>query len=149
MAASIPRQGDAAQDRIFDANSRSFYLLIGHLGGAPAACSVQDTYAYVGFGPELTILDVADPGHPVRVGYIVLPHQLADVYVAGTRAYVLDTPDDFAEIGFLYVVDIGTPQTPQLLGSYQLDVSPAAVVVAGDCAYVVNGWNGLDIFDVQ
>ncbi len=64
--------------------------LVGHIGGAHRAVFGQGTYLYLGLGAELAILDVSDPPYPVRIGYLVLPDIVQDIYVAGDYAYVAD-----------------------------------------------------------
>ena len=38
--------------------------VVGHIGGSAYAVFVAGNYAYVGFGPELAVVDVTDPVHP-------------------------------------------------------------------------------------
>ena len=42
--------------------------LIGQVGGATQAVAVAGSYAYVGVGPQLVILDISDPAQPAVVG---------------------------------------------------------------------------------
>jgi hypothetical protein len=46
--------------------------LVDHLGGNVNAVFVAGSYAYAGFGAELAVLDVSDPAHMVRLGYLIL-----------------------------------------------------------------------------
>jgi endonuclease YncB( thermonuclease family) len=55
--------------------------LVGHIGGTIGAVFVQDSYTYVGIGPELAILDTADPAQAARLGYLVLPDMVKDITV--------------------------------------------------------------------
>ena len=65
--------------------------LVGQIGGATSAVAVEGRYAYVGVGPRLVILDMADPARPTAVGQsAVLPGVIRGVAVAGSYAYVAD-----------------------------------------------------------
>ncbi len=46
---------------------------IGQIGGVTYAVAVQGTYAYIGVGPRLVILDVSDPARPRMVGRTAPP----------------------------------------------------------------------------
>jgi hypothetical protein len=74
---------------------------------------VQDDYAYVGFGPEMAILDISNPSAPRRIGYLVLPGQdeneVNAITVVGPYAYVADDEG-------LWVVDVSEPTTPFVIG---------------------------------
>ena len=52
-------------------------------GGPIFASAVRGDYAYVGIGPRLVILNVANPAHPVVVGQHFLPGPVNDVDLAG------------------------------------------------------------------
>ena len=63
--------------------------LVGQIGGATYAVAVAGHYAYVGVGPRLVILDVADPSHPILVGQTApLPGVVEGVAVVGNIAYI-------------------------------------------------------------
>jgi hypothetical protein len=108
--------------------------LIGHFGGAANPILVQDDYAYVGFGPEMAILDVSNPTAPHRIGYLVLPGQdeneVNAITVVGSYAYVADDNG-------LWVVDVSEPTTPFVIGytSCQCGVN-TDVSVVGQHAYL-------------
>jgi hypothetical protein len=108
--------------------------LVGHFGGAANTVLVQDDYAYVGFGPEMAILDVSNPTAPRRIGYLVLPGQdeneVNAITVVGTYAYVADNYG-------LWVVDVSEPTTPFVVGytSCQCGVN-TDVSVVGQYAYL-------------
>jgi hypothetical protein len=87
--------------------------LVGHSGGAAGAIFVDENYAYLGFGPELAVLDVADPSDPRRVGYLVLPTKdhstISAMSVISPYVYVTDDHG-------LWVVDVSDPSQPTALG---------------------------------
>lgn len=45
--------------------------LIGQIGGTTNAVAIQGSYAYVGVGPRLVILNIANPARPIVVGQTV------------------------------------------------------------------------------
>jgi hypothetical protein len=110
--------------------------LVGHIGGATVAVFVQGNYAYVGMGPELAVLDISDPTHPVRVGYVVLSDMelstVHDIYVAGNYAYVA------ADSAGLRVVDVSRSTAPVEVGYYDIQGYATDVAVAGNYAYVID-----------
>ncbi len=113
--------------------------LAGHFGGGTNPVFVGETYAYVGFGPELAILDIADPSAPRRIGYLVLAggdgNAVEAITVVGPYAYVADTYG-------LWVVDVSDPTQPfgvghtLIRGGVNTDVT-----VAGQYAYLTQWYN--------
>ena len=65
--------------------------LVGHLGGNVNKVVISGSYAFVGSGTELTILDVSNPTTPVRVGYYAaFANAIRALAIAGNYAYVGD-----------------------------------------------------------
>ena len=65
--------------------------LVGQIGGTSYAVAVAGHYAYLGVGPRVVILDVADPAHPTLVGQTApLPDMVRGVTVVGNTVYVAD-----------------------------------------------------------
>ena len=64
--------------------------LVGQFGGASYAVALQGTYAYVGVGPRLVVLDVSDPSTPFEVGFYDTEGSAYSVAVAGLYAHVAD-----------------------------------------------------------
>jgi hypothetical protein len=66
---------------------------VGHFGGAANTVSIRDHYAYMGSGPEVSILDISDPTRPRRIGQFVLPGErtvtVQDITIEGSLAYVV------------------------------------------------------------
>ena len=116
--------------------------LVGHIGGTVGTLLVEGSYAYVGIGPELAILNVANPAAPVRIGYLVLPDMVRAVTVVDSHAYVADD-----EAG-LWVVDISDPSAPTQLGSYDTPGRAEGVVVVGPRAYIADE-TSLRIMDIS
>jgi hypothetical protein len=123
---------------------------VGHIGGATDAVAVQGSYAYIGEGPRLTILDISNPLSPIVVGKTVpLPSTVKDVAISGSYAYV-------ATLGAgLRVLDVSTPANPTEVGFYDTPGGAREVAVAtGDpqghtYAYVADEGAGLRVVDVS
>jgi hypothetical protein len=111
---------------------------VGHLGGRMNVVFVHEGYAYLGMGPELAILDVANPAQPARVGYILLPQEVQDVEVVGHLAYVV--------AGGVHIVDVSIPTAPREIGFYNTSASGLAVV--NNKVYLAS-YDGLRILDVS
>jgi hypothetical protein len=117
--------------------------LVGQIGGACYAVAVQGNYAYIGEGPNLTILNVSTPARPVVVGKIRLPYIVQGIAVSGGMAYVADGDSG------LQIVSVSNPASPQLRGSYDTPGYAQGVAVSGGMAYVADNEAGLQIIDVS
>lgn len=102
--------------------------LVGHLGGIAQAIEVAGNYAYAGIGPEFAVLDISDPAHVQRVGWLVAEGEVMDIAIQGGYAYLayrnVDYPGSVGAVG-LQVVDIRRPALP----------APLAVKEFGRCGY--------------
>lgn len=108
--------------------------LVGYLGGDQAqTVSVQGDYAYVGFGIQLAVVDVSDPGRPQRVGYVVLPNRVLDIAVADAYAYIATGFDG------LQVIDVSDPTQPTVIDTCYVSSHVNGVVTDDACAYASNG----------
>jgi hypothetical protein len=62
--------------------------LVGQIGGIMITVAVRGDYAYVGVGPRLVILNVADPALPFVMGQtLVLPGLVFDIVLFGYCTY--------------------------------------------------------------
>lgn len=117
--------------------------VVGQTGGATQAVAVQGSYAYVGVGMQLVVLDVSNPSAPRPVGVSnSLGGDVMDIAVAGSLAYVA------AGGAGLSIVDITNPATPSLVGTYSAPGFAEGVVVANGYAYVADGPGGLRVVNV-
>ncbi|MBN1955555.1 MAG: hypothetical protein JW900_10970 [Anaerolineae bacterium] len=118
------------------------FELVGHLDTTCEAIVIQGQYAYVTLGRELAVLDMADPTHPTRLGYTLLPVTGGRLDVQGGYAYVV------GEYGQLVVVDVSAPTSPVVAGS--LAVPGAGIDVEGSYAYLVDrSGTGFQVVDVS
>ena len=116
--------------------------VVGHLGGDCSAVAVSGDYAAMGEGPRLQLVDISNPysGTPL-LGSVFLGGIVEDVYIVGTVAYVAA-----GDAGF-FVVDIGDPANPAILGSWESPGAARSVAVSGDYAYLAE--EGLRVIDVS
>lgn len=108
--------------------------------GTARNVAVAEDYAYITTGGGLDIINIASPTMPVESGYIDIDNASIDVDVAGDYAYVVTDRG-------LRIISIADPTDPTLVTAYG-DKFGWAVAVAGNYAYVVDGYMFLQIIDV-
>jgi hypothetical protein len=114
---------------------------VGQVGGETDAVATQGSYAYIGVGQRLTILNISNPASPTTVGKTTqLGGIVLSVAVAGNYAYV-------AAGLRLHVVDVSNPSNPYEVGFY--DTPGRAVTVAGSYAYVAATSQGLRVVNIS
>ncbi len=117
--------------------------LVGQIGGGTYAVAVQGNYAYIGVGPRLVILNIADPVRPMAVAQTrVLPDLVMGIVVVGDYAYVAD-----ASAG-LRIINISNPAVPAEVGFHDTPDIAEGIVVAGRYAYIADNSSGLRIIDI-
>lgn len=107
--------------------------LSGHLGADATVVRLRGSYAYTAFGSELAVLDLSDPAHPLRAGYIMAAGEVQDLAIAGRYAYLAYRYDDtsgFAGVGpvgpaGLQIIDLRDPANPLVVGALELESSCA------------------------
>jgi hypothetical protein len=104
---------------------------IGHIGGASYAVAVLDNYAYIGQGPSMIILNIADPAGPVVLGKSsLLPGMVEGLTVLGDYAYIA------AGEGGLRIINIADPANPIETGFLVTSGKAKDIVVQGNYAYI-------------
>ncbi len=115
--------------------------LIGGCGGDVNTITLDGDRAYVGEGLNLVVYDVSGygfprppeatpPEEPARLGSLFMHGLINAIAVYRNVAYVA------AGAGGLQLVDIGSPQTPRLLGSYALPGRPGGLQMTEGIACV-------------
>ena len=117
--------------------------LVGIIPGPAGVVSVHGDRAYVGDGPTLRVVDIADPAAPDVTGSVTLPENIYGIDVAGTAAYAA------IDFGGLATVDVSDPAAPRLLATLRTPGQALSVAVAGTTAAVTNRLSGLELIDVS
>ena len=100
------------------------------LGDSGWSLAVNGRYAYVGsYSPEISIVDVGDPGAPRLVGRCATYGAVCAVAAAGTYVYA-------ATDAGLQVIDATSPAAPRVVGCHELAGEGLCVTLVGDLAYV-------------
>ncbi len=117
--------------------------VVGQIGGPSQAVAVQGSYAYVGVGLRLIVLDIANLANPREVGATEpFGWYVEDVAVVGNTAFVA------AGGAGLYIVDVSNPARPVVAGSLDTPGYAEGMVVVGRYAYVADGPAGLRVVDI-
>ncbi len=95
----------------------------------------------------LNILDVSDPGNPLKMGGVIPSTSLHCVAVDENRACVAGIDD--LENSRLYTLDITDRAYPVLMGSCETDGTPSRLRMNGDYAYLASYGGGLRIYDIS
>ncbi len=103
---------------------------VGSIGGTISDIAVEGTYAYIGEGENLVVLDVSDATNPNAVARLPLPDTVNSLVAQNGKVYI-------ASYAGLHIVDVSTPTNPVLLGGYT-DISTIYDVrVANSLAYFI------------
>ncbi len=117
---------------------------VGHIGGVTNAVAAQGDYAYIGEGPQLTILEVSNPASATVIGKTQLfPDFVYGLAVSSGYAYVADSGAG------LRIIDVSDPAAPFEAGSFDTPGSARDLTVLGSYAYVADVTEGLRIIDVS
>ncbi|HEY0738329.1 MAG TPA: hypothetical protein VGD69_25650 [Herpetosiphonaceae bacterium] len=94
---------------------------LGSIGGVTGQLSVNGTLMFISEGTKLSIIDVANPGHPFRRGSIELSAPLNEGSISTINDLAIS--DGFAYLalgrGGIQIVDVHDPDHPRLRGRYQ------------------------------
>ncbi len=110
------------------------------VGGARAAIA-SDPYVYAVYGRALVVLDVSNPGNPVRVGIGIVPPACDDMEILGDYLYCYCQT-------LVQVVDVSEPSSPKLEGSFEAVGS--LLDIDNDRLYIKNSLasSGLQVYDL-
>ena len=95
----------------------------------------------------LRVIDISTPTKPQPLGeYVTAEFWAGNVAVSGSYAFV--TTHDYDEMPRLFGLNLTDAANPGLVGD-ALDGVGGRLAAAGDYAYVVNGYAGLQIIDLS
>jgi hypothetical protein len=106
--------------------------------------AVDENHAYLAASKSgLRVLSIADPAHPIEVGYFAAPgNQMRSVKVMGDIAYIADCDSS------LRIISVADPTNPVEVGRVELPSQALGVDVSGDYAFVADDDSGLRIIHV-
>ena len=104
--------------------------MINQQGGSTYDVALQGDYAFVGVGPRLLILNVADPANPVLISKTdVFSGVVTNVTVANNYVY-LSAGGDFV------IVDVQNVANPVVTAVYDMPGRTKGIVISGTTAFV-------------
>ncbi len=104
--------------------------LVDMMGGRSYSIAVQEEFAYLAIGSRVEILNIDNPGGPVRIGLSEpLTQAVNKIYVMGDYALA------FVKDG-LYTVDVTNKTKPIFSGFFKTSGTPIEAVIAGNFVYV-------------
>jgi hypothetical protein len=132
----------------------------------PQCLAVDSKRALLVDAAGLQILDVSQPGNPVRVGWHEIDGfadgtwlgAIVRITIEGDRAYLTALWQDTSRwyTQRLKIIDVSNPAAPVTLSTYDLGsvdefaiVDYVDVAVAGDYAYVASVGSGLEVIDIS
>jgi len=99
--------------------------VVGHIGGACYAVAVSGNYAFIGEGPSLRALDIADAANPAPAAKLLFDDLVRNIFISGSYAYVA------ADTAGLRVVDIEDLANPTETGYYDTPGTAVDVFISG------------------
>jgi len=114
--------------------------VVGQVGGGCLGVKSDGNYAYIGEGPNLTVLDVSGTSNPAPVERIRFKGTISDVFLSGNRVYAAGW------VSGLQIIDVSNPQTPAVIGSFKTNAY--SVYVSNNRAYVSLAQGGVQIINV-
>ncbi|MEZ4648204.1 MAG: hypothetical protein R3E97_05345 [Candidatus Eisenbacteria bacterium] len=123
--------------RILDISDPDNPVTVGTLNtpGRATKVVVEGDLAYIIDNPGLRIVDVSNPANPFQRGAVGIGN--TDVAVADGYAYVTSPLHDVT------VVDVGNPDAPVVVGSFETGFTAQGIDAAGSTAYAADGMDGV------
>jgi len=110
--------------------------------GSARGVAISGTYAYVADSSSgLQVIDITDPQNPHIISYVDNPfHAAYCVALLGNYAYVssyVSSGPSFVRIfGFLQVIEVSDPESPQVVGGVIIPQGAGDLVLSGNHAYL-------------
>ncbi|NIR47638.1 T9SS type A sorting domain-containing protein [candidate division KSB1 bacterium] len=117
--------------------------LVGRWPDGPCNTAIAvENIAYTGNGGAIDVLDVFEPDRPAKIGRVVTPGVVNDIFVTGNYLYIAN-----GKAG-LRIVDIRVPASPHEIAHLATSGEALRVFVQGDHAYMAADTAGLRIIDI-
>ncbi len=104
---------------------------------------VVNSYAYVGNGTVMDVIDISNPAVPEKVAEFITESIIADIHIDSTFAYIANWSDG------LSIVNISYPLNPVAAGSLEFPDQCWSVNVVDGIAYLANNMEGIRFIDVN
>ncbi|RMD91624.1 MAG: T9SS C-terminal target domain-containing protein [Calditrichaeota bacterium] len=118
--------------------------LIGRWPDGPCeAVAVNGTYAYIGKGGSLDIVDVSIPENPKRTGNLITPGFVADLAVQGDLVFIANRNRG------LRITNVSDPTAPVEKGAFKTPGGAREVLVSDSQAYILTWSDGLNPFNPE
>jgi len=118
-------------------------------GGAIGTPYVMGSYAYVGHGSGIVIVEISNPTQPKQVGSYVTLGPAALIAILQHYAYVAENRDGL----WLHIVDVSSPTSPRAIGAMHIPgrYDALEVYIWNSRTYaIVTAWHSsLRIFDIS
>ena len=115
---------------------------LGSLGGFCDAIVTAGSFAYLGEGATLTVLDLANPAVPVKRGSLRLAGSIRALALSGSYVFAA-----CGEAGF-HVVNISLPDSPALSQSFNSSGFAYGLSISGSTLALADGISGLRLFNI-
>jgi len=103
--------------------------LVNHVGGASGPIVIQGSYAYMSFSFELAVMDISDPTHPTRIGFLTLPYNIRWLCAYGDYVFAAGRSN-------LAIIDASIPTNPVHVGSFRFQDYPTGLAANGTHIYL-------------
>ncbi len=115
----------------------------GHIGGTAGTIDVIGSYAFIGEGPRLAILDISEPSTPNVLGKTdPLPSIVREIKVANDVAYVATW------LGGIQIIDVSDRTKPIVVGEYRASSAIQTIDVVDQTVYALDALGDVEIIDV-
>lgn len=147
LAFPAPIRGAARNDGLGDRQT-SLYSnleLAGHWGGLAGRVVVAGERAYLAQGPELSIIDISDPAHLRRAGFVMFPGKVTGLELKDNRLYAGWGLCDMGYncTGAVKIFEISLNGALIELAEIQLPGQAGDIDIAGTIAYLL--WNSRNV----
>jgi parallel beta-helix repeat protein len=108
---------------------------VGQLGGYPGDLLVRGNYAYMGQGPGLRVVDLANRAQPLELSTLPLSGEVTSLCSQGDFAYAILSSQEFV------VLSLTNAPQPVVVGRCRLTENwqAARMAAVGSCVYVAAG----------
>lgn len=149
----VRSSGSSTELQIVNVSTPGSPTLLGslELGTTAQAIAVSGSYAYIGTisdTQELMIVNVSNPASPSLTGTFNAAgtENVNDVFVSGTRAYIVRDSSSSTEF---QIINVSNPASPSFVGGYEHGTSLFSVVVRGTTAFAASASDSAELIAIS